>query len=308
MDDIDRGALESMAVDVFKANRVELKPLETSFSAELNRLERVKAVLFDVYGTLFISGSGDVGTSTRSADASLFAEALAACGFDGNEEATNLAERAWFDEIRAEHERLHKKGILYPEIRVEEIWSRVLETLDREGFSVRESIRVDPLLSYRLSVEYEARANPVSPMPGMVDAISPLVERATPVGIVSNAQFFTPLLFDAYTGNHIEEHGFRRELCVFSFSLREAKPSPRLFTPVLVKLSEKHGIVPEETVYIGNDMLNDISTSKRAGCRAILFAGDRRSLRLRKEHDDCRDVRPDAVITEWSQLASVLNP
>jgi len=33
-----------------------------------------------------------------------------------------------------------------------------------------------------------------------------------------------------------------------------------------------------KTLYVGNDMLNDIWTATEAGCRTVLFAGDQRSL------------------------------
>ena len=98
---------------------------------------------------------------------------------------------------------------------------------------------------------------------------------------------------------------FAQELCVWSYELLEAKPSPLLFASVLERLAEQ-GIAPGETLYVGNDCLNDIWSAQGAGCRAVLFAGDERSLRLREDDERCRDLHPDAVITELSQLLTVL--
>ena len=40
--------------------------------------------------------------------------------------------------------------------------------------------------------------------------------------------------------------------------------------------------------------------------KKVLFAGDRRSLRLREGDARCRDCRPDAVITQLDQLMPML--
>ncbi len=324
MEQIDSQTLESITTKCFKAHLKNLEPATTSIESKLVRIDRVRAVLFDIYGTLFISASGDIGTTNDALKTELFEQTLTAAGIVNRskggsvdktitsakrdtEGAPQIAERAFYEGIRVEHERLIKSGTLYPEVRIEEIWDKVTDTL-RESRTVKpETVFEDRLLKYKLSVEYEVRVNPVSPMPGMTEAIERLSSKGFPIGIVSNAQFFTPFLFDAYVGKSLAALGFNPELCAFSYQLREAKPSPRIFAPVLDFLSESYGIVPEETVYVGNDMLNDVSTSKRAGCRAILFAGDKRSLRLREEREDCKGVEPDAIITEWSQLAHVVN-
>ena len=43
--------------------REEMQPLETAIKPNLRQLTGVRAVVFDIYGTLLISGSGDVGSA-----------------------------------------------------------------------------------------------------------------------------------------------------------------------------------------------------------------------------------------------------
>jgi putative hydrolase of the HAD superfamily len=69
---------------------------------------------------------------------------------------------------------------------------------------------------------------------------------------------------------------------------------------------DKHGIGLHECIYVGNDMLNDIYCAKSAGCKTVLFAGDRRSLRLRENDERCLAIRPDAVITSLIQLSGMV--
>ncbi|MEQ8837627.1 MAG: HAD family hydrolase, partial [Lacipirellulaceae bacterium] len=66
-------------------------------------------------------------------------------------------------------------------------------------------------------------------------------------------------------------------------------------------------ITPAETLYVGNDMRNDIWPAAKVGFKTALFAGDERSLRLREDEPN-RDQRPepDAVVTELDQLPKLL--
>jgi len=72
---------------------------------------------------------------------------------------------------------------------------------------------------------------------------------------------------------------------------------------VLNELAGAHGINPQQPLYVGNDMLKDIWPAARLGCKTALFAGDRRSLRLREDDERCRELEPDLVVDDLSQLA-----
>jgi putative hydrolase of the HAD superfamily len=49
-------------------------------------------------------------------------------------------------------------------------------------------------------------------------------------------------------------------------------------------------------------MLKDIWPATRLGFKTALFAGDRRSLRLREDDERCRVLQPDLVIDQLEQL------
>jgi putative hydrolase of the HAD superfamily len=141
-------------------------------------------------------------------------------------------------------------------------------------------------------------------MPGWDAALGPLRNDFL-LGIISNAQFFTPLLFPALLGHPLDELGFSAEMQYFSYQVGCAKPSPRLFDDALRALA-RQGIRPDQTVYIGNDMLNDISVPAAMGVRTVLFAGDLRSLRWRDDDPRVGAHAPDAVITNLAQLPECL--
>jgi putative hydrolase of the HAD superfamily len=69
------------------------------------------------------------------------------------------------------------------------------------------------------------------------------------------------------------------------------------------------GIPVAATLYVGNDMLNDIRPASAVGFKTALFAGDGRSLRLRESDDRCRGRSPDLIVTDLRQLiAGIVNP
>ena len=61
-------------------NRSPLEPLPTHVTPELKKLRDVRAVVFDVYGTLIVSGSGDVGSVDETDRSLVMRRALAEAG------------------------------------------------------------------------------------------------------------------------------------------------------------------------------------------------------------------------------------
>lgn len=280
-----------------------LAPQATTYTPDLRPLGEVRAVVFDIYGTLFVSGSGDVGTASEHEDDSVLREALAHVGLLAPGVGPlpgGLLEQA----IREDHASMRARGIEYPEVDILAVWAVVLARL---GPAVRQQA-VNPARLRLLAVEYECRTNPVWPMPGLRELLGELSRRGMPLGIVSNAQFYTPLLFPALAQAELVALGFDPNLCAFSYRLREAKPSTRLFTGVLDRLQEHYGIPPRQALYVGNDRLKDIWPAARLGLRTTLFAGDRRSLRLREDDPRCAETTPDTAITQLGQLLALLPP
>jgi putative hydrolase of the HAD superfamily len=257
---------------------------------------RPKAVLFDIYGTLFTSASGDIGTTTGSDITPAVAAALELIGRrSGSELSPEELARRFRHEIDRSHETSRAKGIQSPEVDVREIWQRAAA-----GSSLFENSATVELFA----LCYEMQSNPVWPMPGAALLLNRLCGEVR-MGIVSNAQFYTPLLFPALLESTIHEIGFEAALISFSYEHGFAKPNPLLFSGPLAELADQ-GIDSSEAVYLGNDMLNDVTTAAAAGCMTILFAGDRRSLRLRTNHVAVQTELPDSVVQTLEQAGSLI--
>ena len=249
----------------------------------------IRAVLFDVYGTLFCSAVGDIGLAAN--DTGTKNDALE--NLAGQYGLTGAQMRSYFKEQVTEihHSLSHA---VWPEVRVEEIWA---------GFLARQGIRENTgVLAGALALAYELAVNPVYPMNGALQAITALREAGVCLGIISNAQFFTPLMFEALLGALPEKLGFDPGLIIWSFEHGEAKPSSLLFNKAAQQL-EARGIKAAECAFVGNDMLSDIYGAVNAGFKGVLFAGDSRSLRLREGDQRVTDLRPSMIIRNLGELS-----
>jgi putative hydrolase of the HAD superfamily len=284
-----------------KALARPMEPIATGVEARLPHLGGIRGILFDVYGTLLVSGSGDVGTSMPEPRAEHAAAAFRAVGFDLADASAGVRGaqllRQWID---ASHEASRRRGVAWPEVDIREIWRGVLETLKREGLLQGEVAR--PAVD-ALAVEFEGRANPVGPMPGGGAVVRRLADGGLSLGIVSNAQFYTPIELEYIAGIRPGPPLFDAGLCVWSYETGEAKPSPALFARALKVAQERLGLRPDQVLAVGNDVNNDIAPAAALGARTCLFAGDARSLRMGAEEGA---TVPDAVVTDLRQILSVL--
>lgn len=275
-----------------------LQPQPTGTDSRLTPLPDIRAVCFDVYGTLLISGSGDIGLTVQQDRSPALHKALLGAGFSLAGPTTGLAD-AFYKVLKAHSDARRQQGFPFPEIRIEMVWHDFIEQLRHQG---RLNGQGDLPAA---AVRYETTINPVYPMPGMASLLRELHQRQFRLGIVSNAQFFTPLLFPAFLHQSLPELGFSKNLCLWSYEEEIGKPDPALFQLLAFRLSQ-FNIAPQQTLYLGNDMRNDIAPAAQTGFRTALFAGDARSLRLRHNDPLVGSTQPDAVLTALHQLPQLL--
>jgi len=263
-----------------------ISPIPTDLHQSGKLDEKIQCVMFDIYGTLFVSGSGDISISKKESKGTWKVEKLLQ-KFDIRKTPQALLGNL-FDEIDKKHEMLRENGIDYPEVEIDQIWMRIL------GNRNPEEIRA-------FALEFELIVNPVYPMPHLEKMLSVLKDRNILMGIISNAQFYTPYLFNGFLHSNPKDLGFHPDLTLYSYKFGYAKPSTFMFQIAADRL-ENRLIPAHSTLFIGNDMLNDIYPAKQLGFKTALFAGDARSLRLRKDDPRCKNLAVDLVITDLGQL------
>ncbi len=283
--------------DLYRRLSRPLAAEPTGLLPVLGQVEGIKAVVFDVYGTLICSGVGDISLIEQSDRNELLRDLVAKYGGRLREDVADPS-AAFHGLIKADHAASRARGIGDPEVDIVEIWRRFFAQCANAKFD-DETVRM-------LAAEYECVVNPVWPYPELVETLVALKSAGLPLGIVSNAQFYTPLMLEAFTGFSLAESGFDERLLVWSFEHHLGKPSVELYREQARRLQETRGIAPGKCLYVGNDMLKDVWAAAEIGFQTVLFAGDERSLRMRADDGRCQGLKADRVVTELGQITGLL--
>ncbi len=282
-----------------------LEPIPTNSEVRLKKLDNIRVIMYDFYGTLFLSGVGDIGVDDGKSDSTLMLKALNDSEITvSNNSAGKRAFEIYSEVVENELQKLKQAGIEYPEPDIRIVWKKVLQQLFDANLILT---KPTDSLSSILSVEFEARMNPVWPVSDSVKTLAYFKKSGIDQGIISNSQFYTPLLLEALTDKSITELGLNPSLLHWSFQEKMKKPGLNFYKSAVKKISETHpSIKPDQVLYAGNDMLKDIWPATKMGFKTALFAGDKRSLKWRNDDERCKELKPDIIFTQFSQLKSVL--
>ena len=298
----------------FRRRKYHIAP--TRIAARTPKFDGVRAVLWDVYGTLITVPVGDLEDTLAGKNMMLeaFGRAIREFGLGGSlgDRPAETLRNLYVGEIEKTHRRKTAHGVFSPEVRIERIWLRILKRLAAKGYRPsgdEKAIDIELALkvAYFFDDVYQARAL----YPGALETLEAIKELGPRQGIISNAQFYTPLslniLFRRAGHESADPHAdlFHRRLVFYSYRLGVSKPNPLAFERARRHLGAM-GIGPGDVVYVGNDVLNDMVPARKAGFKAVLFAGDRQSLSLRKDRRECAGFRPDAVIKKLPQLIEII--
>ena len=294
-----------------------LVPVE--YPSNKYKCSNIQAIVCDVYGTLvnywtdeFIDPQQKQDVLYRSflTVAEYFNMTTSLCSANPADPPEKTLNDFYHGLISLRHEQAAERGAVFPEIVIEEIWEVIISILKRHGyipeFSSGETLRD---FSRRVAWFYNYHALGRGFYPGVVDALTILRKKNMIVGLLSNAQFYTPVdmtffLRDQSRGKYDDIHElFDVDLTFFSYEYQVAKPHQLLFRKLFDALYEFQ-ILPEQTVYIGNDLAVDIAPAQNAGMKTALFTGDSKSTFL---HDLAGTVVPDITFSQWAELPALLS-
>jgi len=249
-----------------------------------------KVIFWDVHGTLVAAERGDL-------DSLIGREAELRPVFERTVKNFGLGvvpahlHELFLGAIRAEHSERIAAGTAHPEVRIDEIWFKVLEKCPLERPSTINFAR-------EVALFFERLANPKQLQSRAFEVLTALKQRGLRQGIISNAQFYTPielseLLRDASNGAiRTYESIFDPQLVFFSFDLGVAKPDLTPFRRAVAALT-RDNIMPDDCVFVGDSPRHDVAPAKQLGFRTVLYA----PVRMRESSSE-----PDLTIHNLGQL------
>ncbi len=298
------------AIKKLLSNLDILSPIETGIEPQFAKDTNIKSLIFNIYGTLFVAASGNIEDavfSTENLKKALSAENIK-LNLEKDEEAVILKTmlRNFTATIDCFHCLKKAQDIQFPEIDLVDVCQTVLfdaienDWIESKAYNCKEIVFM-----------FELLCNKVSPMPKMKDVLKKLHHASYPLGIVSNAQFYTPMILNYFVNEKFEEREnvppFDADLSVFSYKELRGKPDVYLYEKLIPVLASKYKLKTEQVAVVGNDMLKDIHPAQKAGFKTILFAGDKRSLRMCKTDKRTKKLKPDYVITALEQLLQIVD-
>lgn len=263
----------------------QLEPLR---SAALPRRPRALAV--DIYGTLLAAAQSEPGAAGMDEPAAATERRLGveAPAFPPDMKARLRAI------VASDHEASRASGIPWPEVDAVSVFSRAL------GLGAKEAARA--------CTAWECAVNPASPLPGARAFLGRCAAAGLPLGIVSNAQFYTPLFIEAAYGAPLFGPGglgFDPDLTFWSFERLRAKPDPAMFR-LLAEGLRKRGVDASDACYIGNDALNDCAAAAEVGFMTALFSGDPPSFKPRLGEPGLERPPADALADSWERVEALV--
>jgi FMN phosphatase YigB (HAD superfamily) len=206
-------------------------------------------------------------------------------------------------------EKLAPGGERHPEVAADRVWEAIIKKLFQKDYQFDANF-FGSLNEYSRKVAYffHASLQGTACYPGAATALRAVHAAGLAQGLLADGQSFTTVQLQR--GLAAQEPVDLDELVppdlrALSHELRGRKPSERLFRHSLQQLSQR-GITPDQVLHVGSRIVQDIVPAKRFGMRTGLFAGDRASLQATSEQLKEAPSRPDVLLTELSQITEIV--
>jgi FMN phosphatase YigB (HAD superfamily) len=282
----------------------------------LVHLPEIRAVLWNVYGTLLAIPGGE-----------LYLEHPNEFVMDVALDKTIQEFKMWGSMTRkpghpAEYLRRVYAGLLaeqrtgtekYPEVAADRLWEAFIKKLLQKDYKFDAGF-FGALNEFSRKVAYffHASLQGTACYLGAADALRHVAGHGLVQGLLADGQCFTPVQLQrglAKQGagclDELVDPGVR----VLSYELRARKPSDRPFRQAVSLLAQK-GIGPEAILHVGSRLVQDLQPARRLGMKTGLFAGDKAALQEApeqlKQHLKEPANRPDVLLTELGQIAEVV--
>ncbi|HEY1861299.1 MAG TPA: HAD hydrolase-like protein [Gemmataceae bacterium] len=282
----------------------------------LVRLPEVRAVTWNVYGTLLAITGGDlvfehptpfvmeVALDKTIKEFKLWSSMSRKPG----QPADYLRDiyRNLLDEQRILPGNVEK----HPEITVDRLWESFLKKLFQKDYQFDAGF-YGSLNEYSRKVAYffHASLQGSACYAGAARALRHIADSGLVQGLLADGQCFTAAQLQrglTLQDPHANlDSWINPALRVLSHEVRGRKPSERLFRHSLEALGEL-GITADQVLHVGSRVQQDLVPARRMGMRTALFAGDKASLQASPESLKGAGCRPDVLLTDLTQITEVI--
>ena len=280
--------------------------------AHLPRVSGVRAVLWNVYGTLLSISDGELKFETDNALLMTVALDKTIHEFkmwgSMSRKPGQPAEymREIYKKVLTEQRLAPTQGEKFPEVLSERVWEAIVKKLFQKEYQF-DATFYGPLPEYARKVAYffHASLQGTGCCAGAAAAIKELAGKGMVQGLLADGQCFTGV--QVARGLSKQDGGATMDTWIppasrfLSFAVKARKPSDAAFAAALDSMAAV-GVEPAQILHVGSSLTRDIGPAKTWGMKTALFAGDRSSLSATSDQLKDAAYRPDALLTALEQV------
>ena len=194
----------------------------------------------------------------------------------------------------------------FPQVNASQVWLRLLEMLDKKEYKY-DKLFYGSLedLAEKVAYFFQASLQGVEASPKALRALTSVSKLGLVQGVLADTQSFTWVQLIRALSKQGElpplNELFEPSLLIMSDQLGVRKPSSSLFATCVHQFAQQ-GIEPAQILYVGNRLQGDLAVAKQWGMRTALYAGDKTTLKATVQEIKHPDIRPKRLLTELSQI------
>ncbi|HET6425934.1 MAG TPA: HAD hydrolase-like protein [Planctomycetaceae bacterium] len=283
----------------------------------LKPLPGIKAVAWDVYGTLLRISDGELLFVHPQSLRMEVALDKTIQEFNMWQSMSRKPGKPWeymlqlytnaYDDLRLAGSG--RKGDL-PEVDSARIWLKILEKLDKNDYQYDEGQHGDlEHLSQKVAYFYHSCLQGLEASVGAASTVHALGEAGIRQGLLADGQCFTPtqMLRAFRAGGTLPEPAgwIAPKLSTLSFLEGVRKPSKSLYLAAAQRFRDA-GFDPDQVLFVSSRLREDLVVAKSVGFRTALYAGEKLSLKATASDLKDQAVKPDRLLTQLTQVRDLL--
>ncbi len=295
------------------------KLVDIAARPHLKHIEGIRAVMWNLYGTLLRISDGDLmqfhfkPSRMQPPLERTIAEFRMQSAIGGDPAA---AAALLYQQYKRVFEHLEQANPAtdteFPQISSAEIWRLLINQMIERGYAYEEA-RFGDLSAFASKVAYYFHS--------CFQGVQAVHRAQRAIGMLSNAGFVQGLLAEAQEFSLLElERCFQKQdpslsldslfapnCRVLSHQFGVRKPSRILYETAVRKLADLR-ISPRETLYVSTRLAGDLAVAREFGFRTVLFAGDKTSLKASVVELNHPDLKPKRLVTDLTQISQIVAP
>jgi hypothetical protein len=282
----------------------------------LVRLPQVRAVMWNVYGTLLRISGGELWfehptpfVMSVALDKTIQEFKMWSSMSRKPGQPADYMKQLYL-QVLTEHRAVPGGTEKYPEVGSDRVWEGLIKKLFQKDYKFDTGF-FGSLNEFSRKVAYffHASLQATACFEGAAPALRHVAESGLKQGLLADGQCFTLVQLrrglSAQDEALVLDEVLDKDLILLSHERRGRKPSERLFRHAVAALNQQN-IAPGQVLHVGTSITRDLVPARRLGMRTALFAGDKNSLQASAEQLKEPASRPDVLMTELSQIAEVV--